>query len=128
MAFLELHGVAKGYGDGEARADVVRNLNLSVAKGEFVAIVGYSGAGKTTLISMIAGLLAPDRGQVTIGRGSDSHVKLDDPLASRRHAILRVDAGRFHVQDAGSANGIRVRDDIGGIRQDWRTVGATRPP
>jgi two-component system, NtrC family, response regulator AtoC len=53
----------------------------------------------------------PERGQVTIGRGSDSHVKLDDPLASRRHAVLRVDAGRFQVQDAGSANGIRVRDE-----------------
>ena len=53
----------------------------------------------------------PERGEVSIGRGSDSHVKLDDPLASRRHAILKADAGRFQVQDTGSVNGVRVRDE-----------------
>jgi nitrate/nitrite transport system ATP-binding protein len=64
--FLEMRGVAKGYGQGDGRTDVLRNINLSVNKGEFVAIVGYSGAGKTTLISMIAGLLSPDRGEVLV--------------------------------------------------------------
>src|SRR6266567_2256438 len=39
---------------------------LCVTKGEFVAIVGYSGAGKTTLISLIAGLIAPDSGSLTL--------------------------------------------------------------
>jgi nitrate/nitrite transport system ATP-binding protein len=64
---LEMRGVAKGYGQGQERSDVLRNINLSMNKGEFVAIVGYSGAGKTTLISMIAGLLSPDRGEVLVG-------------------------------------------------------------
>jgi nitrate/nitrite transport system ATP-binding protein len=63
MAFLELRGVAKG----ERRTDVLRNVNLTVEEGEFVAIVGYSGAGKTTLISLIAGLLDSDRGEVLMG-------------------------------------------------------------
>jgi nitrate/nitrite transport system ATP-binding protein len=65
-AALEMRGVAKGYGFGSDRTEVLRNVNLRVEPGEFVAIVGYSGAGKTTLISMIAGLLAPDRGQVLV--------------------------------------------------------------
>jgi nitrate/nitrite transport system ATP-binding protein len=60
MALLELRGVARGYGE----EDVLRNVNLSIAEGEFVAIVGYSGAGKTTLISLVAGLLPADRGEV----------------------------------------------------------------
>ncbi|MGC4032363.1 MAG: ABC transporter ATP-binding protein [Tepidisphaeraceae bacterium] len=64
MSLLELKNVTKGYGKGAGRADVLRDVSLSVEDGEFVAIVGYSGTGKTTLISLIAGLIAPDAGQV----------------------------------------------------------------
>lgn len=66
MSFLELQGVSKGFGSGPGRSEVLRDINLSIAKGEFVAIVGYSGAGKTTLISLIAGLLQPDTGTMTL--------------------------------------------------------------
>lgn len=66
MAFLELNQVSKGYGFGPSRADVLRDINLSITEGEFVAIVGYSGAGKTTLMSLIAGLQRPDEGSVTL--------------------------------------------------------------
>jgi nitrate/nitrite transport system ATP-binding protein len=64
MALLELAGVSKGYGEGKQHTDVLSDVSLTVNDGEFVAIVGYSGAGKTTLISMVAGLLEPDRGAV----------------------------------------------------------------
>src|SRR5436190_4030602 len=66
MAFLELKGVSKGYGTKIVRSDVLSNINLSIEKGEFVAIVGYSGAGKTTLVSMIAGLIHADEGSLTL--------------------------------------------------------------
>jgi nitrate/nitrite transport system ATP-binding protein len=62
MAFLELKGVSKGYGE----AAVLKDINLSIERGEFVAIVGYSGAGKTTLISLIAGLIRPETGTITL--------------------------------------------------------------
>lgn len=58
MAFLELKNVSKSFGS----SPVLKDINLSIEKGEFVAIVGFSGAGKTTLISLIAGLLKPDSG------------------------------------------------------------------
>jgi len=45
---------------------VLRDINLDIRQGEFVAIVGYSGAGKTTLISLLAGLIAPDNGLITL--------------------------------------------------------------
>ena len=62
MAYLELNNVSKSFGG----APVLKDINLSVEKGEFVAIVGFSGAGKTTLISLIAGLLKPSQGSLML--------------------------------------------------------------
>ena len=66
MSFLSVKGVSKSYGTGDGRTAVLGKIDLEVNEGELVAIVGYSGAGKTTLISIIAGLLAPDTGEVTL--------------------------------------------------------------
>src|SRR5262245_34100777 len=66
MPFLELNGVSKGYGVNGSRTEVLRDINLAIEEGEVVAIVGYSGAGKTTLMSILAGLLKPDTGSVKL--------------------------------------------------------------
>ena len=63
--------VGKGFGAGAAHIEVLRDINLAVEQGEFVAIVGYSGAGKTTLISLIAGLIQPDAGTRAARRPAD---------------------------------------------------------
>jgi nitrate/nitrite transport system ATP-binding protein len=62
MAFLELKNVSKSFGE----TCVLKDINLSIEKGEFVAIVGFSGAGKTTLMSILAGLVKPDAGTVML--------------------------------------------------------------
>ena len=66
MAFLEVHNLAKSYGKGGQRHCVLNSIDLSIRQGEFVAIVGYSGAGKTTLMSCLAGLIPPDEGTVLL--------------------------------------------------------------
>lgn len=60
MGILELKGVSKGYGE----TPVLKRLELSVEEGEFLAVLGFSGTGKTTLINLLAGLELPDAGQV----------------------------------------------------------------
>ncbi len=61
---LVLKGVCKGYGEGAQRTEVLHGLDLSVERGELVAIVGFSGAGKSTIVSLIAGLLRADSGSI----------------------------------------------------------------
>jgi nitrate/nitrite transport system ATP-binding protein len=60
MGILDLRGVSKGYG---AHA-VLKLLDLDVEEGEFLAVLGFSGTGKTTLINLMAGLEPPDTGEV----------------------------------------------------------------
>lgn len=64
MSFLEISGVSKSYGENATRTDVLDDINLKVEEGEFIAVVGFSGTGKTTLISLLAGLIEPDKGGI----------------------------------------------------------------
>ena len=65
MNILSFTNVNKGFGEGDKRAEVLKNINLEVKEGEFVAILGFSGTGKSTLMNMIAGLETPDTGSVS---------------------------------------------------------------
>jgi len=67
VPILSLEGVTKRYrGKSGEVTDVLAGIDLEVLEGEFVAILGFSGAGKTTLINTIAGLERPDTGQVLL--------------------------------------------------------------
>ena len=62
MALLEIAGVSKRF----AAAPAVDDVSLSVAAGEFFALLGPSGCGKTTLLRLIAGFETPDSGHIVI--------------------------------------------------------------
>ena len=64
MAYLELKNVYKSYGKGDSITEVLSNINLKIEEGEVVAIVGFTGSGKTTLVNLINGLLKPTSGEV----------------------------------------------------------------
>jgi nitrate/nitrite transport system ATP-binding protein len=88
QAALELSGVSKSFGAGRARTEVLANVNLTVKQGEFVAIVGYSGAGKTTLINMIAGLETPDAGTVRASGARVTGPGPDRGLVFQNYSLL----------------------------------------
>ena len=71
MAFLELHELVKSFG----KNTVVKKLSLSVAKGEFVSLLGGSGCGKTTTLRMIAGFETPTEGTILIDGDDVSNVR-----------------------------------------------------
>ena len=58
--------VCKGFGQGEARTEVLKQVNFEARMGELLMLVGPSGCGKTTLLSVISGTLGVDRGEVEI--------------------------------------------------------------
>jgi lipoprotein-releasing system ATP-binding protein len=66
MPFIEASGVVKSYPVGGAPLTVLRDLDLQVAAGEMVAIVGASGVGKSTLLHLLGGLDRADRGSIVV--------------------------------------------------------------
>lgn len=66
MGALVAREVTHRYGHGESVVAAVQRVSLTVAPGEFVAVVGPSGSGKTTLLSLLGGLLTPSEGAVSV--------------------------------------------------------------
>lgn len=62
-----LENVSRTYTRGKEKVEVLHNLNLSIPKGDFIAIMGPSGSGKTTLLNLLGGLDKPTSGSVTVG-------------------------------------------------------------
>jgi putative ABC transport system ATP-binding protein len=80
---VSVHSLCKAYQLGEAKVEVLKDLNLSVARGNFIAICGPSGSGKTTLLNIISGIDRPTSGQVIV-LGQDLTVQDEDFLAEFR--------------------------------------------
>lgn len=66
MQILRTENLCKSYGSGDTRVDALKNANISVNKGEFVAVVGPSGSGKSTLLHLIGGVDKPTSGKVFV--------------------------------------------------------------
>ncbi len=84
---LACRALHKMYRTGSGSVEAVRNVELDVAAGEFTAIVGRSGSGKSSLMAMIGGLSRPDAGSIVID-GTDIWSLDDDALARFRNEAI----------------------------------------
>src|SRR3954452_23311726 len=84
--------VSKAYGDGDAAVVALDRVSISLAAGEFTAIMGPSGSGKSTLLHVLAGLDRPTSGQIYLG-DTEVTALADNPLT-----LLRRDQIGFIFQ------------------------------
>ena len=84
---LKSKNLTKYYGENENLVKAIDNVNISIKKGEFVAIVGKSGSGKSTLLHMLGGLDNPTSGDVIVDGQNIGKMKEDDLAIFRRKNI-----------------------------------------
>ena len=87
MSLLEIKGVNRWFGHGESRVHVLKDINLSLEKGDFVAIIGQSGSGKSTLMNIIGCLDVPSSGSYKIDGVETAAMSGDQQAALRRKSF-----------------------------------------
>ena len=87
MSILIAKDLKKFYGEGESQVKALNGVNVTVKKGEFVAIVGTSGSGKSTLLHMLGGLDRPTSGEVIVDGKNIFSLKDDALTIFRRRKI-----------------------------------------
>ncbi|MDO4553145.1 MAG: ABC transporter ATP-binding protein [Bacillota bacterium] len=87
MSILLARDLAKCYGSGTQATKAVDGVTFSVEKGEFIAVIGRSGCGKTTLLHMLGGLETPDSGKVEISGQDIFSMSKEDLTVFRRQNI-----------------------------------------
>lgn len=106
MAMIKLTGINKIYRTNEIETLALENVNLDVAKGEFVSIMGPSGCGKSTLLNIMGLLDAPSSGKIEINGTSVESMK-DKELAAFRNKTLGFVFQSFYL-----INSLNVIDNV----------------
>lgn len=98
---IEARGVRRTYGKGDKSFEAVRGVDLTLRRGELLAVLGVNGAGKTSLVEVLEGMAAPTAGEIRVfGK---------DPVADR--ALVRPRTG-IMLQEAGFAGDLTVRETL----------------
>lgn len=81
-AMIQLHGVVKSFSNAAGEFTILKGVDLTINRGEFVSIVGKSGSGKSTLLNMVTGIDHPSAGQVVVN-GTDIYTGVTESQRSK---------------------------------------------
>jgi len=113
-AMIEIHDLTKTYHVGDVDVHALRGVNLSVSRGEFVAIVGPSGSGKSTLFHILGGLTPPTSGSVHID-GRDLLAMTDAGRTELRKTTVGFVFQKYNLLPTlSAADNIAIARDIAG--------------
>src|SRR5687767_9814157 len=85
---IRLSGVSRTFAGRSGTVEALRGIDLEVGDGEFVAILGRSGCGKSTMLRLVAGLLPTTSGQITVGGERVTKPRRDIAMMFQRPALL----------------------------------------
>lgn len=115
-ALIEARNVSLSLGRATARVEILRGIDLSVSKGESIALLGPSGSGKSSLMAVLAGLERPSTGTVTVA-GLDFATLDEDALAIARRGRIGIVLQAFHLLPTMTAlENVAVPLELAGVR------------
>ena len=88
QAYLKLDHIDKSFTRGNATTEVLKEINLTIDKGEYVSIIGHSGCGKSTLLNIVAGLLPVTTGGVLLENKEVNDPGPDRAVVFQNHSLL----------------------------------------
>jgi lipoprotein-releasing system ATP-binding protein len=116
MNVLEAHDIAKSYRSGDGSTlHILNGVNLTVKRGEMVAIIGESGSGKSTLLHLVGGLDKPTRGYVLIAGESINDRSDDDLAVIRNRKVVFVFQYHHLLREFSAIENVMMPMRIGGM-------------
>jgi putative ABC transport system ATP-binding protein len=106
VTIIELRRVSKVYGDGPARVQALSDVDLAVAAGEMVAVMGQSGSGKSTMLTIAGSLEYPTSGEVLVGGARLEAMSRDERARLRRRSLGYV------FQDFNLLSGLTAAENV----------------
>lgn len=106
MTAIELINIKKYFKDGPDQIEALKETNLTINKGEFVAVIGPSGSGKSTFLTIIGGLQSPSQGEVRLNGQSFSQKK------EKERAKMRFDQIGFILQASNLVPFLKIKDQL----------------
>lgn len=110
MALIQLDNVSKKFSSRKVSVEAVRGFSLSIRKGEVVTLVGASGCGKTTVLNMVAGFVAPTSGKILLEGEPISRIEPRCGMIFQSYALFPWLTVRENVEFGPKVNGISKKD------------------